>query len=161
MTMPVDELLVALGLLDRIEVFALDVLDERKLGHRRFVDLADDRRDCMQPRFLCGPPAPLTRDDLEAVPAGPQKDRLKHAALRDRFGELADRLFAKLDARLVRVRPDARYVNLTNARLISCVARWLPGGIPQESRKAHPEPPARLVIAHAASATRGRRAISS
>ena len=40
---------------------------------------------------------------------------LKHAPLRDRFGELRDRLFLELDARLLRIRLNAADLDFTHA----------------------------------------------
>ena len=115
MAIKIDQLLVGVGLLDRVQILALDILDQRELGRRRIVDVADDRRDRVELRALRRAPAPLAGDDLEAVAVGPQQDRLKHAALGDRFGELVERLFVELHPRLARVGPDPRDFDLANA----------------------------------------------
>ena len=55
------------GLLDGVQVLALDVLDERHLEQAPFVGgghIADDDRDAAQAGQLGGAPAPLARDDL-------------------------------------------------------------------------------------------------
>ena len=83
--MAIDQLFVAFGLFDRIEILALDILDQRQLGGCRFIDLAYDRRDGVQPRPLRCAPATLAGDDLEslAVAVRPQQDRLEDTALGD------------------------------------------------------------------------------
>src|SRR6185312_7477805 len=60
-----DQLAVAFGLLERIEVLALDVFDQREFGQCRFVDFANDRGNCMELRPLGSPPAPLSGNDHE------------------------------------------------------------------------------------------------
>ena len=77
--------------------------------------LADDRRDAVQPRPLRRAPAPLAGDDLIAGVGGAQQDRLQHAALGDRFGELGQRFLVEMLPRLVRVGPDPRDLDLANA----------------------------------------------
>ena len=115
MAVPVDQLAIALGLLDRVQILALDILDQRDLRRRRLVDLADDRRDRVQPRPLRRAPAALAGDDLKPVAVGPQQDRLEHPALGDRIGQLVDRFLAELDARLVGIGPDPRDLDLAHA----------------------------------------------
>jgi hypothetical protein len=116
MAMSLDELAIAFRLLVRIEVFALDVLDQRDFGRRRIVDLADNCRDRVQARALRSSPATLASDDLKpSIAVRTEKDRLQDTALGDRIGELIDRFFPELDARLFRVGPDATDLDLANA----------------------------------------------
>ena len=61
-----DQLLVGLGLLDRVEVGALDILDQRDFGGRGVVELADERRDAVELRLLRRAPAALAGDDLDS-----------------------------------------------------------------------------------------------
>ena len=84
-SMAIDQLLVAFGLLDRVEILALDILNQRKLGGGRFIDIAHDRRDGVQPRPLRCTPATFAGDDLKAlaVAVRPQQDRLEDTALGD------------------------------------------------------------------------------
>lgn len=84
--MPLDQLTIALGFLKRVEVLALDILDERQFGRGRIIDLANDRWDRMLPRPLRGSPPPLARDDHVIFPVRPQQDRLEHATLANGFG---------------------------------------------------------------------------
>ena len=65
--MLVDQLLVAERFLDRVEVGALDVLDDRELERGAVVDVAHDDRDLRQPRALRRAPAAFAGDDLVAA----------------------------------------------------------------------------------------------
>src|SRR2546429_479797 len=58
-------------LLERIEVLALDVLDEGDGDRSLIRDVADDRRDLREPGHLRGAPAPLAGDDLVALRLAP------------------------------------------------------------------------------------------
>ena len=91
----VDQPLIGLRLLDRVEVLALDILDQRDFERFVVAELADDRRDFVQPRPLRRAPAPLAGDDLEAVAVRADDDRLDDAARLDRGGELVQRLFVE------------------------------------------------------------------
>jgi hypothetical protein len=161
MAVPLDQLAVTLRLLDRVQILALNILDQRELGHRRPVDLADDRGDGVKPRPLGGAPAALAGDDLEAVSVETQQYRLEHSALGDRLGELVDRFLAELGPRLVGIGPDAGNLDLAHpaARLRLGVGRR-PRRLAKQRLEAHPE--AHCALAHhAASASCGKRAISS
>ncbi|MNO60163.1 hypothetical protein D3C76_507670 [compost metagenome] len=90
------------GLFQRVEVFALDVLDQRH-GNGSFVGhFADHGRDLVQASLLGGAPAALTGDDLEAVAIDrAHHDRLHHAMVANRVRELFQRLRVHVPARLV------------------------------------------------------------
>ena len=62
----VGETAVGLRLLDGIEIFALDVLDERRRQQPVVGNVADDDRDLQQPGALRGAPSAFARDDLVA-----------------------------------------------------------------------------------------------
>ncbi len=102
-----DEPVQRARLLDRIQVLALDVLDQRDRDGRLVRDVAHDGRDRVQARELCGAPAALARDDLVTRLAvalrrqRPHDDRLDDALRFDRLGELRERVVAHVDARLV------------------------------------------------------------
>ncbi len=116
MAMALDQLAIAFGLFDRVEILALDVLDQRDLGRGGIVDLADDRRDRVKPCPLRGAPAALSGDDLEpSVAMRPKQDRLQDTALGNRIGELVDRLFLELDARLLGIGPDPADLDLADS----------------------------------------------
>ena len=65
----VDELLVADRLLERVEVRALDVLDDREFERLLVADVMDDDRHLVQAGPLRRAPAPLAGDDLVALAA--------------------------------------------------------------------------------------------
>ena len=96
----------AARLLERIQVLALDVLDQRH-RRRRFVrDLADEHRDDVEAGEAGGADAPLAGDDLVALrPAAgvgerSNEDRLHHSLRLDAFGELVQRFLVDPRARL-------------------------------------------------------------
>ena len=62
----VDQALIGLCFLDRVEVLALDILDQRDLERLLVAEIADDGGDFVQPRPLRRAPAPFAGDDLEA-----------------------------------------------------------------------------------------------
>src|SRR5689334_7709690 len=112
--MAMDQLAIALCFLQWIQVLALDVLDQSELGGRRLVHLTDDRRDAVDSRALGRAPTPLASDDEEILTRGPKQDRLQHAALTDRLGELVERLLVELHSRLVRIGLDPCNVDLAD-----------------------------------------------
>ena len=85
----VDELAVGEGGLDRVEVLALEVLDERELELLAVGELADDRRDPVQAGRDRGPEATLAGDELVAVEGLGHEDRLDDAVLGDARRERA------------------------------------------------------------------------
>lgn len=90
------------GFLDRVEVLALDVLDQRH-GDGRFVrHVAHQRRDLFQSGLLAGPPAPLAGNDLvAAIGDRPHHDGLHHALGLDRLRQFLQRLRVHVATRLV------------------------------------------------------------
>ena len=78
----VDELPIGLGRLERVEVLALEVLDERELELVTIGELADDRRDPLEAGGLRGTKAALAGDELVAVDGLGDQDRLEDAVLR-------------------------------------------------------------------------------
>src|SRR5690242_13275543 len=107
-TVPLDELPIAFRFLERVQILALDILDQRQLGGRGFVELANDRGDRVQLRLLGRTPAPLAGDDHVILAVRPEQDRLEDAALADRLRQLVERGFVELHARLFGVAADAR-----------------------------------------------------
>ncbi|MNU71047.1 hypothetical protein D3C71_604690 [compost metagenome] len=87
---------------DRIEVFALDVLDQRNSDCGFIRHIADHRRDGFLPGLLTRAPATFTSDDLEAATANrAHHDRLHHALRLDRRCQFFQRLRIHVAARLV------------------------------------------------------------
>jgi poly(hydroxyalkanoate) granule-associated protein len=94
--------------LDRVEIAALHVLDQRDLEAIVRIDLGDHGRDRVESRALRGAPAPLADDELVAIAGAPHDHRLEHAVDPDRAGEPLEVLFGEDAPRLVRVRVDRR-----------------------------------------------------
>ena len=67
----------------RVEVLALEVLDERELELIAIGELADDGRDAIEAGGLCRAQPPLAGDELVAVDRLGDEDRLEDAVLRD------------------------------------------------------------------------------
>src|SRR5919198_6075355 len=59
-----EELFIGLGLVDRVEVFSKQVLDERKLEALGVGRVADDRRNALEADLSRGAPAAFARDQL-------------------------------------------------------------------------------------------------
>ena len=83
----VDQLAVGVGRLDRVEVLALQVLDERELELVAIDELADDGRDAIEAGRLGRPEAALAGDELVAVDRLGDEDRLEDAVLGDARAE--------------------------------------------------------------------------
>ena len=101
-----DELRVAEGFFDGIEVFALEVFDERHLEDGAIVGFADEDGDFSEPGELGRAPAPLTGYQFKVLPLRPDHERLNDPLLADGIGELAKRLGGKILARLERAGAD-------------------------------------------------------
>ena len=104
-----DQRVIGLCLVDRIEVGSLDVLDDADLEKGEFVDVFDDGRNVREPGHARGAPAALTGDDLELARLfriGANEDRLQHALGLQRFRKLAQFAIIETAARLGRVAAD-------------------------------------------------------
>ncbi len=102
----VRQRVITLRLFHRIEVFALNILDDHDLERVRIADIDRHDRHFVQARDLRGAPAPFAGDDFKAVLRalhGAYHDRLDHAVLLDRVGELAELGIGKLTARIARI----------------------------------------------------------
>ena len=95
-------------LLERVQVLALDVLDEGERDGVLVVDAPQHRRDLVQARHLRGAPAALAGDDLVALRLARRRradrahdDRLDDALGLDRVREVRERFLAHVHARLV------------------------------------------------------------
>ena len=73
---------------DRVQIFALDVFDQRHLEQRLLLpgrDVADDDRHAQQAGESGGAPAALAGDDLKPVAVRADDDRLDDAVRLDRL----------------------------------------------------------------------------
>ena len=86
----------ALGFLDWIEVFALEILDQREFEGGAVVGFADDHGDLGQADELGGAPAAFPGDEFVAVFRGSDDEGLDDAAFPDRIGQFAQRLFGEI-----------------------------------------------------------------
>ncbi len=105
----VHQLPVGGGLLDRIQVGALDILDDRDLDHIGIGKLADDDRQFVQLRHLRRTPAAFAGDDLVQTLAGRVRthdQRLQHTATAQRIGQFLQGFGVEMTARLIRVGGD-------------------------------------------------------
>jgi hypothetical protein len=119
-----DQPVQRLRLLQRVEVLALDVLDQRHRHHGAVVDRAHHRRDLPQARLLRSAPAAFAGDDLvthaTAVATDfADHDRLDHALRLDRLGQLVElgRVHAGTRLELARLQPGHRQPQQRLARL--------------------------------------------
>ena len=104
----VDELAVGGGLVDGIQVSALDVLDQGHLELVAIRELADERGDPLKPGEPRCPHAPLAGDQLVAVQGLGDEDGLEDAVLPDARGELREVRVVHVPPRLVGIRDHAR-----------------------------------------------------
>ena len=110
-----DQLMIALGLLDRAEIGALDVFDQRDFGAVGVVEIADYRGNAVQLRTLRCAPAPFAGYNLEAVARWAKHNWLKHSLFGDRLGKLIERDGVEMTSGLVRMRADLRDVHFADA----------------------------------------------
>ena len=100
------KLFVALRLFHRVQVSALNVLNNRDFQNFCVRKITDHHRHRMNLRPLRCTPAPLARNDLVAVCficKRPNDQRLKHALLSNRRCEAFELCLGKVAARLIRV----------------------------------------------------------
>ncbi len=100
----IEQLLVGGGLLQRVELLPMQILDQRIPEQIIVPGLPHDRRDVGQPCTLAGAPPPLTHHDLE-VPGHDRTDDdwLQQADRAYRVGELLKSLLVEHLARLAGV----------------------------------------------------------
>ena len=97
-----DELAVAEGLFDGIEIFALKVFDEREFEDFSVVRFADQDRQFSETRKLSRSPAALAGDEFVFAISAADYGRLENALLADRVGQFFDRFLGEIFARLER-----------------------------------------------------------
>jgi hypothetical protein len=91
-----EQRVVALGLLERVRIRALPVLDDLQLERLGVGELAHDRGHVDELRHLRGAEAALAGDDLEAFAQRPRDDRLDDALRADARGELSSFSLSKI-----------------------------------------------------------------
>ena len=101
-----QKLLIGLRRLDRVQVLAQEVLDERELDALRVSGLAHDRGNPIEAGLARRPPAAFARDQLIGASNSADDDRLNHAGRLDRSGELVQRGEVEDLSRLIRVHLD-------------------------------------------------------
>src|SRR5438034_3862356 len=99
----VDQVAVRLGLLERGQVLALHVLDQRELEAVLGPRLAHDHRDPLEPGAQRRPQPPLAGDQLVASRDAARDQGLEEPVAADRVGEEPERLVVEVPARLLRV----------------------------------------------------------
>ncbi len=105
-------------LFQRVQVLALDVLDNGDLEGAVVVQHPHQGRDRAEPGPLGGTPAPLTGDDLilgGLAGRRPHQDRLQHALVADRGLQLGDLGFGEMPARLIGIGVDQLDGDLAHA----------------------------------------------
>ena len=100
------QLRIADRLFDGVQVFALQIFDERQLQHRAVVGLADDDGDFRQVQKLRRAPAAFAGDEFKETAAFAHNERLHDALFADGIGQFLQRLGGKFLARLERGRAD-------------------------------------------------------
>jgi hypothetical protein len=102
-----DELLIGAGLVQRVQILPLQVLDEGLLQTRDVVDDPEHGRDGGEAGSPSSTIAAFSGDDLVLARSGlSHEDRLEDPDGLDRVDEGSERLFVELLSRLVRVRLD-------------------------------------------------------
>jgi hypothetical protein len=89
------ELRVAVRLLDGVQIFALQIFDERQLQHRAVVGLAGDDGNFRQIQKLRRAPAAFAGDQFKKTAALAHDERLHDALFADGIGQFAQRLVGK------------------------------------------------------------------
>ena len=103
----VEQLLVGGRLLERVQVAAVEVLEQCVAQHRVVAGVSNDRRDRRQASLQRGAPAPLPHDQLVASGIDrAQNDRLQQTDLADRVDELRHRFLVEDLPRLLRIGSD-------------------------------------------------------
>jgi hypothetical protein len=150
------QLFIALGLLELVQAFALQVFDQLDLEHLLVAQLAHRGDDVGDPGFLGGEPAALAGDELELGQASqrlerPHHDGLQDADLPDALGELGEALLRealaaqRLDVGLARRdRRERDGVDLVEQALLCWCVHAVPLAVARRRVRVRPQrPPAR------------------
>ncbi len=103
-------------LFDSIQVFALDVLNQRHFQRQLIGHLPDDCRHLSQAGTLRRAPASLSCDELESIADRPHHQRLNNSTRANGSSQLIERLFSKTSARLIRTWIDQVDINFLRTR---------------------------------------------
>ena len=106
------------GQLERSQILAMDVLDQRFTERLGVVAMTDDRRDRGQPRQPGRSNPPLPGHQLVAPVPGPNDHRLEHADLTDGASQRSQRFLGEIPARLSRVRGDGTHGDLEQPAVV-------------------------------------------
>ncbi len=112
-----DQVLVRLRLLDRVELLALNVFHQRQFEQPLVGHLPDHRRNLQQARPLGGRKAALPGDQLEIPAEGADEHRLQNPVFADRGRQLFEALLVEEEPGLVRIRGDPVDVDLVRGGL--------------------------------------------
>src|ERR1700730_11050242 len=107
-----------------VQVFSLDVFDQRHFQRKLIWNIADNCRDFGQPGTLSRAPAAFASDQLKTRPNGANNQRLNDAAGLNRAGELVESLLPETCARLKRAGIDEISVDLERATGLRGVPCW-------------------------------------
>ena len=113
-----QQLLERLSKLQRAEVLAVQVLDQRFAKSFGVVAVADDGRDGGQSGEAGRAQPPLPRHELVATVPASNHHRLQHTYLADRRGERLERIAVEAPARLFGVGSDGRHRHLQKPRFL-------------------------------------------
>ena len=116
----IRQALVGTCLLHRIEVLALQILDECELQRLGIVSISHDHRDSGEAGATCGAKAALAGDELESAGGLADHQRLQKALFSDGGGQLVNRGLVEDLARLKRVGRNG----VESKRVRRCVRRW-------------------------------------
>ena len=103
----VNEVSVGAGLFYQVKVLALEILQQRPLGHGAVVGLDDPDRDLGEAAHAAGPESALAGDDHVAAAARGNDDGLEQAVFPDALRQLLQLARGDLPAGLVRVGEDS------------------------------------------------------
>ena len=118
-------MLVGTRLFNRVEILALDILDQRDRHDLPLIEIADDGRNFMKLRALRCAPAAFACDQLVAPLStqGTHDNRLDNATLSDRTREFVQRVVVKDLPRLIGQRFDMRDRNFRQSGPFGCRGR--------------------------------------
>ena len=100
----IHQLLIGARFFQRIEVGALDILDQRDLQRLAVGKIADQHRHLVHAGALSRAPAPFAGDDFElAIAALAHHQRLQQTLVADRAGQIFEITVGEMLARIIRI----------------------------------------------------------